>query len=736
MMKKLVNSITFSVLLTFVSFYIYSLDLSLFQQLELKSYDLKVRLRGERPISNQIKIIAIDEKSLEKEGRWPWSRSKMSQLVDRMTEADAAAIGFDIFFPEPENFNISPERFEEGAKQRSTKDMGVEELTKWYRGLNDADKKFAKSIERSERVILGFFVNPADKELAPEELEQLDFSQYSIVQRFDDGIQPLPLRQIFSVGLSIPELMNASNAAGYVSFVPEMDGVIRWVPTLMQHGEYMFPPFSLQLVREAIKAPLSVNIYEFGIDKMTLGESPIPVKESGDILINYYGPAHTFEHISATDVLSGKVGKEDLAGTILVVGATAAGIHDIHTSPFGPLYPGVEIHANIMESILQKDFLMRPEWLKILDLLMIAVSGLLLGLVAQKYKAYGAATFLVIGMIGYLFFDFYIFTQKGLWVNTVYPIFTQLFVYSGLALYHFGFEQRQGRFIKGAFSQYLAPTVVNQLVANPDFLKLGGERREITAFFSDVAGFSSISEKLEPEKLVQLLNEYLTEMTDIVLKYEGTVDKFEGDAIIAFFGAPLEFKDHALRTCLVSIEMQECLDNMRVGWREQGEPELFMRIGINTGPAVVGNMGSTTRLDYTMMGDSVNLAARLEGVNKQYKTYTMISQSTYEQAKDEIEVRELDLIRVVGKLEPVKIYELLGKSGQINETLKQFLPIFNEGYNLYKRREWNKSAECFQKVLEIDEEDGPSLTHLERCITFQVHPPSDDWDGVFTMGSK
>ena len=366
MNKKWLNSITFSIFLTLISFYIYSLDLTFFQQLELKSYDFKVRVRGERPISNQIKIIAIDEDSLKKEGRWPWSRRKMARLVDRLIEADVAAIGFDIFFPEHENY-ISPERFEEGIKQQQTQKMNAEELTGWYQGLNDADQQFAKSIERSERVILGFFVNPSDKKLNPDELEQLDFSQYSIVQRFDDRTQPLPLRQIVSVGLSIPELMNAANAAGYVSFVPEMDGVIRWVPTLMQHGEYMFPPLSLQLVREAVKSTLAVNIFEFGIDEMTLGESPIPVKENGDILINYYGPAFTFEHVSATDVLTGKVGHENLSGRIVLVGATASGIHDIHTSPFGPLYPGVEIHANIMESILKKDFLMRPEWLSILD---------------------------------------------------------------------------------------------------------------------------------------------------------------------------------------------------------------------------------------------------------------------------------------------------------------------------------------------------------------------------------
>mgnify|MGYP003975291227 FL=1 len=379
---------------------------------------------------------------------------------------------------------------------------------------------------------------------------------------------------------------------------------------------------------------------------------------------------------------------------------------------------------------------MRPEWLSVFDIAMILASGILLGWISTHFKAYAMAVMLVLGVGGYLAFDFYLFTQKGLWINTIYPVFTQIFVYSGITVFKFGFEEREKRFIKGAFSQYLAPAVVNQLMDNPALLKLGGERKTITSFFSDVAGFSSISEKLKPEELVHLLNNYLTEMTDIIKKYEGTVDKFEGDAIIAFFGAPISYEDHAKRTCFVAIEMQNRLAELRVKWKQEGKHELFMRIGVNTGPAVVGNMGSLTRMDYTMMGDSVNLSARLEGVNKQYKTETMISQFTYEGAKDYIEVRELDLIRVVGKNEPVKIFELLDRKGKVDPKKMEVLNFYNQGYELYKNRMWNEAAECFEKALTIDETDGPSLTFFERCITFQVHPPSDEWDGVFSMGVK
>jgi adenylate cyclase len=394
------------------------------------------------------------------------------------------------------------------------------------------------------------------------------------------------------------------------------------------------------------------------------------------------------------------------------------------------------MHATVIENILDQDFLQRPQWFRLLDVMVILGTGLLLGLAALYFKAFGTATLLTFGIGGYLLADYVLFTQQGLWIHTVYPVFSQLLVYFGITLYRFTFEEREKRFIKEAFSQYLAPAVVDQLVENPKLLKLGGERKVMTAFFSDVADFSTIAEELGAEELVDLLNDYLTDMTEIILKYEGTVDKYEGDAIIAFFGAPITLEDHASRTCLAAIDMQKRLAELREGWKKEGKHELFMRIGINTGQMVVGNMGSTIRMDYTMMGDSVNLAARLEGVNKQYQTHTLVSEFTYELAKNDIEARELDSIRVVGRKEPIKIYELLGRKGEMEEYIRLILPHFQEGLNHYKNQRWEEGITCFEKALNLHEDDGPSLTYFERCITFENHPPPLDWDGVFSIQDK
>jgi adenylate cyclase len=739
---KWANSFTVALILTFISFYVYTLDLGFFRLLEFKSYDLKIRYRGVRPISGQVVIVAVDEKSLQSEGRWPWPRTLMAHLVDRISQSGAAAIGFDIFFPEKDVY-VPFTEVDKAIKGIDLQLYNQESFMAWLKDVGDSDGKFAQAIEKSNRTVLGFFVYSSEDlagdsagKLNESHLELLDFSQISIVQRFDDPNNPIEFRPIYSVGMSLPELMNAANSAGYVSFVPELDGVIRWVPMVMNYEDYFFPPLSLQLLHEATHLPLGVTVAPYGVDVLRLGDSHIPTAENGDFLINYFGPAFTFTHYSATDVLSGKIGPDELQGKIVLVGGTAAGTYDIHTSPFGPLYPGVEVHANVIENILQGEFLIRPEWLRVLDVAIILISGLLLGVVGKYFKAYAMVSLLVGGIIGYLLLDYYLFTVKGLWVHTVFPVATQIFVYTGITLYKFAFEEREKRFIKGAFSQFLAPVVVDRLVKNPSLLKLGGERKVLTAFFSDVAGFSSISENLSPEELVDLLNQYLTEMTDIIMKYEGTVDKFEGDAIIAFFGAPVPFEDHARRTCFAALEMQMRLDELRIQWRKEGKHELFVRIGINTGPMVVGNMGSKTRMDYTMMGDSVNLAARLEGVNKAYKTYLMISEFTLEQAKEDVEVRELDIIRVVGKNEPVKIYELLSKKGELSENMQEVINLYNQGLAHYKNRQWKEGLDSFEKVLSIHEYDGPSLAYIERCAENMMNPPSKDWDGVFSMTSK
>ena len=400
MHKKWVNSFTVALLMSLVSLFTYSLDMEIFKTLESKSYDLKVRSRGERQLSGQVVIVAVDERSLKEEGRWPWPRVRLAEVISRLTEAGVAVIGVDILFPEKDAY-VPFTEVKNALHEQDVSGMGSEELIDWLEKVSDSDQRFAEAILKSERTVLGFSVFPTE-EAANEQfvekmnqthLDLLDFSQFSVVQRFDSPENPVPLRPVYAVGMSLPGLMDAANSAGFVSFIPESDGVIRWVPTVMQSGEYLFPSLSLQTLHEAKRLPIGVVIAPFGVDGIRLGEDVIPTSEMGDFLVNYYGPAYTFSHLSATDVLSGKIGKDQLENKIVLLGATAAGTHDLHVSPYGPLYPGVEVHANVIENILQGDFLIRPEWLRVLDVVMILGSGLLLGILSRFFKAYGMAFF-------------------------------------------------------------------------------------------------------------------------------------------------------------------------------------------------------------------------------------------------------------------------------------------------------------------------------------------------------
>ena len=331
------------------------------------------------------------------------------------------------------------------------------------------------------------------------------------------------------------------------------------------------------------------------------------------------------------------------------------------------------------------------------------------------------------------------FMNNSTVVNIVYPSLAVVLAYLSTAVYQYLAERQQKALIKNVFSKYISSAVVNELVANPEKAKLGGDRRELTVFFSDIAGFTTISEQFhtKPEGLVELLNEYLDEMTGIVLKHEGTLDKYEGDAIMAFWGAPIAQKDHALRTCLASLEMQKRLAVLRPNWKKQGKPALEVRIGLNTGVMIVGNMGGRDRFDYTVIGDSVNLASRLEGANKQYGSSIMISDFTYQHVKEHVAVRELDLIQVKGKTEPVKVWELLGTADMaMTDNQKQSLEIYHEGLRLYRERGWQEAIAYFQQARQLDPACHVAEIYEQRANLYQLNPPPAEWNGVFVMTTK
>ncbi|MDG1487754.1 MAG: adenylate/guanylate cyclase domain-containing protein [SAR324 cluster bacterium] len=486
--------------------------------------------------------------------------------------------------------------------------------------------------------------------------------------------------------------------------------------------------------------------------QLTIGDIVVPLDPFNDLWVDFPSlpPMATFlakdtpAGISAAEVLleledipddEWDEETEDLqeliSGKIVLVGDTSEVSHDIFTSPIGEVY-GIEFLANTIMTLM-KNAPIRPasSQNEMLVLLILFISFVVVALIPK----YENLLFLLI-IAAYAGFGVLTYVYYGVAFSMSYALIACVLSTGTINLYLFMMERKQKGFIKGAFSQYLSPTVIDQIVENPDMLELGGEKREMTPFFSDIQGFSTISEGLTPEELVQLLNEYLTAMCDIISSHQGTIDKFEGDAIIAFWGAPLDLPNHATVACHATIEMQRRGEELRKMLREQSRPLLFTRMGLNSGPVVVGNMGSAERMDYTMMGDVVNLAARLEGANKFYKTFSMISGSTYELAKDDIDSRQLDIIRVVGKNEPVPVHELLARKNETSGEMSGVVEQYMKGLKLYQDRNFSDAIAEFEKVLSIDSEDGPSQTYIKRCGMFLESPPEKDWDGVFTFTEK
>jgi len=418
---------------------------------------------------------------------------------------------------------------------------------------------------------------------------------------------------------------------------------------------------------------------------------------------------------------------------IVIIGDTSEVSHDWFDTPVGMVY-GVEIIADTVHT-LQKNAPLLPASI----LAEAAMSGafLLLLILLNSLKGLALRLLTTAGsFVVYITLVTSLYIYQGMIFSMSYTLLAAVLAVLLMNARAYLLEREQKGMVTNAFGRYLSPDVVDALVKDPSKMELGGDSRVMTAFFSDVAGFSTISEGLTPQGLVALLSEYLTAMCDIIVHHGGTIDKFEGDAIIAFWGAPLKQDDHALRACLATIDMQNKLIAMRAQWAKDGRPEMLVRIGLNAGQMVVGNMGSAQRMDYTMMGDAVNLAARLEGANKFYDTHTMISKAVYDMVKDDVEVRELDTIRVVGKNEAITVYELLQRTGELDEETTELVRDYNHALESYKQRNFAEAQALFSKVLEVALEDGPSRGYVKRCGDYLETPPPEDWDGVYTLTSK
>ncbi|MDD3849732.1 MAG: adenylate/guanylate cyclase domain-containing protein [Smithellaceae bacterium] len=728
---------------------LFLLDFKFLRLVELKTLDLRIASRGDLKPGGETVIAVIDEKSLSELGRWPWPRTTIAQLVRKLKSEGAKAVGFDIVFSEPDiNSNLKTiDALSAEMKKRGVSQSGVTDLLRRKRAAADTDAILASAMRETGNVTLGYFFHFArkgsDKELAhvtaqriAQNARRIENSRYPMVNSTSGKPSDVFLPHAFAPEANIPALSVAGRNSGYFNALPDSDGSNRWSPLVIAFQNNYYSSLAVSLVQSYLDFPnLSLNLEPFGAKSVVIDDIVVPTDESGQLLINYMGPPQTFPHYSISDILAGRLPKDTFRGKIVLVGATAVGIYDLRVTPFSATFPGVEIHANVIDNILHRNFLIHSSVTRFIDVCSIVLFGLILGLLIPRLRPITGmiAAFLMIAAFALI--NFFIFFSFNTWLNLVYPLITMATIYLGITIYHYFKEEREKKKIRGAFQYYLTSSVINEMLKDPDKLKLGGDKKDLTVLFSDIRGFTTISEKMTPEELVALLNEYLTTMTNQVFHYDGLLDKYMGDAIMAVFGAPLDQPDHALRACRTSLAMMKELHKLQEKWKAEGRPAFDIGVGLNSGDMVVGNMGSEMRFDYTVMGDMVNLGSRLEGINKEYGTNIIISEFTYDKVKDAMCCRELDGVRVKGKLKPVNIYELLGEKKD-EAAFKDLLEGFARGLALYREAKWDEAIAAFEGVLASRPSDYPSKMYIERCKNLKENPPAEPWDGVFVMTKK
>ena len=741
-------------------------------RLELSSLDYRFQVRGRTKIDPRIVIVDIDQQSQEVLGHWPFPRFHFARLLDNIREDGGKVVAFDITFSKPDETakpleELSSQLAEErkkGTPPNPGLNARIEALRKEY----DYDQQFAGAIERFGHVVLGNYFLYTQTDLQGVTQDTLNTYADSIAFFTFPEVRPLSafrgkgeegrvqlIDKYEQLGL-VPRGAEANSklltgavsselgGTGYFNVVIDADGVVRRVALATPYGRDpnpanwdMYASIDVQAIRLYLGAKDATVLWygKNGVASVEFGPGLIVHPDDvSRVQVNFHGPARTYPYVSFADAALKKFPPDTFRDKIVLVGASATGIGDLRVTPFGGLdFPGVEVHANLIDNILNRQFIKRDAREVLTDLFFILLLGIPLGtwlaVVQPRWMAFGFALLLPFAAIVYFAF------LHGSWLNFIVPaLFTLVPNVSLVALYRVLIEEQEKRKVRGAFQQYVSPEVIRRLLADPERVK--PRKSEITILFSDVRGFTSISESLDAQELADLLNGYLTEMTRIIFRNQGTLDKYIGDAVMALWGAPFDEPDHATRACEAALSMLARLTELQKEWRAQGRPVMDIGVGINTGIASVGNMGSSLRYGYTAMGDSVNLASRLEGLNKEYGTRIIISESTHKALRsDRVLVRELDMIRVKGKLLPVTIYEVLDAEALGNEG-KELVELFALGQKAYKLRDWRAAGQAFEQILDRWPDDGPARIFLRRCEEYLSEEPEADWDGVYVMKHK
>jgi adenylate cyclase len=675
---------------------LYRSAVPLIQQLDLRLKDARFRLRGPQRPDPRVVVVAIDNKSVKELGRWPWSREVTAGLITALKGYGVRITALDIVFSEPQG--------------------------------PLPDQRLADAVGRSGNVVLGYFFRQEPQTLSSAAHEQLAASRIRLL-RSEKGASFPPIPEFPSLDATIPRVGAKALACGFFNVIPDDDGLCRTIPLLALYDGAVYPSLALKALGLYLGKEPRVEVAPFGIRTLALNDLALPVGEGGSLALNYYGPGGSFVTLSAVDVLNRRVATGVLRNALVFVGATEAGIADLRATPFDPVMPGVEIHATVAANALEGRFLVRNSSTVALEIGAIVLVPLLLArLLASSSGTLAGLGWFAFSVAGYLLANLYVFSYLAWDLSVIFPLVPLFAGYTGCEAYRNLVIEKRGRYLKSAFGSYVSPDLVEVIVKDPDRLRLGGERREITVLFSDIRAFTTISESLQPEDLVRLLNGYLSPMTRIILEERGTLDKYIGDAVMAIFNAPLDVANHAEHACRTAFRMLDRLTTLNAEFSSSGLPEIDIGIGINTGDAIVGNMGADIRFDYTAIGDNVNLASRLEGLNKYYGTRILVTSATRHQAGDAFLFREADLVRVKGKREPVTVFELMTSRHELAAP-------FSRGLSLYRERRFAEAAPLFAE-LNGRFGDRLSLLYQERCDSFLLAPPPADWDGVCTLQAK
>jgi len=709
-------------------------QIPLLNTLDAFAYDARLRLTTPGGVDQRIVILDLDEKSLAEQGRWPWSRDKMAALVSQLFDRyGVAMLGFDVVFAEPDG-SSGLSSLEAIASGELKGDAAFLSALKGLRGPLNYDQRFADAL-RNRPVVLGYYfssVNGAHKSGALPAAavpaaafagKEIDFTQWR------------------GYGGNLPELQQSAVNAGHFNPLVDFDGVSRRVPMLVEHEGQYYESLSLAMARLLLgKPPLKPGYPDAdagGMEWLELAPVGgrvlrIPVDEQAASLIPYRGVQGSFAYLSAADVLSGRLTLEALKGKIVLLGTTAPGLMDLRATPVGSAYPGVEIHANLLAGILDGGIKQKPSYVVGADALLLLLCALLLACSLPVLSPTRASLLALTVLSGVVGLNLWLWTS-GLVMPVAAVVSAILCVYAFNMSWGYFVETRSKRQFAELFGQYVPPELVDEMARDPERYSMEGKNEELTVLFSDVRGFTTISEGLDPKELTRLMNAYLGAMTAVVQKNRGTLDKYIGDAIMAFWGAPVANPDHARQAVLTALEMQSELRRLDEPFKARGWPPLQIGVGISSGTMTVGDMGSPVRKSYTVMGDAVNLGARLEGITKQYGVGIIVSEATRALVGDMV-YRELDRVRVKGKGEPVAIFEPLG--GDVSQAEFDELTLWHQALRLYREQDWDQAELLLDQLSSINAQRMLYQIYAKRIVHYRANPPEAAWDGVTTFVTK